>query len=235
MKRFVLRTIKVGGCLLSLAVLATVTAVWLACQEPAFYADVGDAGAIASAEQEALQRKQQDFQRWATAAPIRGEQLEVDAASTHSVQFTQPELNQLLAAERVGSAGAPRVEILDGSLKAGVEIKVGGREFVVSAKLKPTIQPSGKLQLEIVGSKLGKLPLPTHRLLSFLSRHATLSSSKARLSLDGEKPIIELDLSGRSPRAVAIASVSCEAKAITIVFTARGNQKVVQQPAGARR
>lgn len=214
MRKLILRTIKFAAVLFGLALVAVATSAWLACQEPAFYAELSSSQTPNAAIEGQLKQKQEALEQWARHRPRVG----TTDNGTHKLEFTEQQLNSLVRTQRVGSVQDLRVKVCDGCIKAGTEVVVGERRFVIAVQLVPTIQNCDSLQLQIKSSQLGKLPLPTSMLLSALAKHVDLSRGKVGLELTGSSPLLTLDISGNGRRTIAVKSVECRPGSLLVVL-----------------
>ncbi len=214
LRKLVVRSLKIAGVLCGLSLAVVVTSVWLAFQPPTFYSELRDQGELTGTEEDQLVRKQRELDRWVSVARRPG--ATPGPPDTYTLRLTEKEVNSILASDRGKRVGGLRIRILSDRIRFGAELQVGNSVLVPSAELTPSVTTSGALQFGVVGSQLGKLPLPTQALLKLVAQHADLSGTKARLEFGGDTPLITLSPFGK--RSLTVKSVRCEDGVLTTVF-----------------
>jgi hypothetical protein len=230
---------------LGIIVLTVGIAGYLALQQPAFYTDLL-AQQFSSSDQTAANASFQligdDLRRWTDRSlALQRVQLLPDSAKranaslealpgdydpaqdTHSISFSEKQINAQFASQKVSRTGEwqnPRVRIGQDRIEFGFEFVTSAASCVLSAELKPTSTSDGKLRLDLLSARVGRLPIPLGTILRYLPRNACNLGSGAELNLTGATPSICLNLSDNGGKSPAVKSIECTDGEITIEFFA---------------
>jgi hypothetical protein len=82
------------------------------------------------------------------------------------------------------------------------------------------VMSDGRLRLDLVTARVGRLPLPLRAILSCLPRDVFHSGNYAELDLTGPTPGVCLHFSDNEPESPSVKSIKCTEGVITIEFLA---------------
>ncbi len=215
---------------------------YLALQEPAFYSDLR-AQQFSEGDQLAakmfFQQMEKDLRLWRDRSLARqGERLsdsttpaaaipdafvgECDPTQdTHSISITERQINALLASDKASVRGEwqnPRIRIRQDHVDFAFEFATSKARCVFSAELKPTLSSEGRLHLDLVAVRIGKLPLPLRTIMRWVPRDVHYSGSDMEVDLTAATPHICLNLSDNNPESPSVKSIKCMESEVTIEF-----------------
>jgi hypothetical protein len=236
--------------LVGILVVSLCIAGYLALQQPAFYADrlaQQFSNSDQMAANASFQRVEQDLRRWTDrsvalqrahslsdstkranasleALPLESLPGDYDPTQdTHSISFSEKQINAQFASQKVSRTGEwqnPRVRIGSDRIDFGFEFVTSRASCVLSAELKPTLTSDGKLRLDLLSTRVGRLPIPLGTILRCLPRNICNLGSGAELNLTGSTPSICLNLPDNGGKSPAVKSIKCTEGEITIEFFA---------------
>jgi hypothetical protein len=218
-------------------------AVYLALQQPAFYAELRSRQFSESEMRDvnaSFQLMANDFRQWVSRSLVlqRGQlsDLSIPAAAgaalagrydpaqdTRFFSVTEEQINVRLASSNFDVSREwqnPRVQIRQECVDFAFEFVVCERRCVLSVELKPTVTLEGRLRIDLAAARVGRLPLPLKRIFSCLPRDAFRSTSDVELHLTAPTPHVYLRLSGDDPKFPAVKSIKCAESEITVEFLA---------------
>ncbi|MFK7819634.1 MAG: DUF2140 family protein [Planctomycetaceae bacterium] len=227
-KKLIKRTLLVGAALAVAAILCAIVCIYLAFQQPDFYAELRTSEP-APTQNEDVEQRVANLEEWARKslslqrAKKRGENnkaaQEYDPQTdTFSLRLSQSELNAELNSKSDGDVREPRIRLMENQIQVGAEIAANEKQVVFSVDLQPTVTPNSTLELDIQGARIGKLPLPLNWLLSFVGDKKL--SNKVRLGMSGERPVFAVDLFKDERRSARVKSIKTSPGEITIEFLA---------------
>ena len=228
-------------CCLALAGILTALlcfAGYLATREPAFYAEL-KSQEFSQVDQKLaeanLRLLEKNFERWSARsialqqaqkrnpnlAPQEFLQGEYDPASdVHVVRITDQHLNAMLAsADSHGEWQRPRIMISDGRIDFACEIVTPELSCIVSAGLQPTVTDEGQLQLDILSTHVGRLPLPLETLWSWV-REMDVSEGDVEIDRLSPKPRLRWNLMPQDLASPTVRSIECREGQLVIEFCA---------------
>lgn len=214
----------------TVVVAAIGVAVWLAFQQPAFYADL--IGSVHTPQEQSqaeadlkqtlfflevwiAKGAQQDDGKALLVQAFVGPQVAamkkqgtIDAAG--NIAFSQNRINALLASNDSARRGLRMCRILledDQFRIAGtVDIPDVG-SFLLSSTLRPSLNNTGEFKIDILDVCIGRLPVPIGLLLDWLPEEVTELSSELRLDKSGELPCLLINLDGADEGLRAIRNI----------------------------
>ena len=120
MRKWIIRTLKVGLSLLAFALVATIIVAVLASQQPAFYTELRSQPQQSAAAESELQEKTDAFKAWAfrsariaRAAEKSGKSFQdANLPDPFEFEISEEELNGLLASEKFGAGNAQNLSLI---------------------------------------------------------------------------------------------------------------------------
>ncbi len=221
-RKIVLRLL-LAGALLGAGVITLVTVVGLlAVSQPAFYSDLRAQSYTPAEQQDAensLNQTMASLDRWLHTsiaiqkAKMRNnssvmEQLLVSSYQplddTYTVRLTDKQLNAYLSTKQ---QGLPKqlhhfcIQFNDQHTNVGFELHNGGPVLTISASLNFVTEANGNLRIELLGGRLGRLPIPLQTIARWLPNEVTHASDRK----------LEFDLTATPPRVTLKLTQSKEA------------------------
>lgn len=226
----------------SVVLLVACVAGYLATEQPTFYAELLSDKIPASEQQSAqlfVQMKERELKLWSDRAIARqqvqlsklgaeaeavGEAPAYDPANdTHTLVVTERQINAILASapsKPKDDWQNPRFRIRQDHVDFAFEVVSVKFRCVLSVELKPSLMTDGRLRLDLVGAKVGRLPLPLATILNWLPRDVNPTSRHMQFHLHSPTPYVVLNLPTEGPKSPQIAAIRCSNGTLAIDFAA---------------
>jgi hypothetical protein len=249
-RKLFVRLLLSAVALLGIIVLAVGIAGYLALQRPAFYTDLLAQQFSSSdqlAANASIQLIGEDLRRWTDRSlALQRVQLLPDSAKhanaslealalksppgdydptqdTHSISVSAQQINAQFASQKVSTTSQwqnPRIRIGQDRIDLGFEFVTSTASCVLSAELKPTLASDGQLRLDLLSTRIGRLPIPLGTILRLLPREAFRLGSDLQFNATAPTPYLCLNLPNQSGKSPAVKSIKCTDGEITIELSA---------------
>ncbi|MEM7453114.1 MAG: hypothetical protein AAF456_02055 [Planctomycetota bacterium] len=198
------------GCVAFVLLIVAVAgvSVWMAMSEPSFYAELKAQAYTAADAQEVEERlmaETADIEKWMVSSIANDQNMQQLADNgaqpqppeNKSIVLTQDDLNALFAGGEYsqGDLQNLRIQIQEDRIRMAGEIFAGeDASVVVTADLRLTMGADDKLKLEILGGKIGRLPLPTQWLLQMIPQNELAGDENVEFCFHDPVPHILIDV-----------------------------------------
>lgn len=223
-RTFLIRSLFVCLFLAASGVILLATAAVLAFQSPGFYAEIVDRPYSAEEVQAAsadLEKLGQTLDRWSQFAAARqrlsetakGDQrafLETVAVAigedamqdVQKVTVTSDQINAVLQGDtelRSGDIRQFRLQFSEQMVQLGFELRTPLGGLIVSVDLKPGPTTTGDLQFDILGGRVGRLPIPLQTLLQALPADKVQGKNRVQCDLSANPPRLTILTQSHGP------------------------------------
>ena len=225
LKKNIVRLLRVFCIFVALLVGTVCVLVYLALQEPDYYAEwrtlKPTPQELATATGN-VENARASYVRWSSL--VHASQPGAPLPEAHEVSFTHADLNVLLANESSDLGGseveAPLVRVTQDRIDVAIGVQTSVAHCVLSANLSPSVDPDGLLVFEVNTVRLGLLPLPCETIAGFFPQKSHKLSGALYLDLVDSKPRLTLDTGDRHGSHFA-KSMRCTDGKVTVRFVAR--------------
>lgn len=136
-----------------------------------------------------------------------------------AITITEKQINTLIASQKATSQGDwrnPRLRFQQDHVDFAFEIVTQEISCVMSASLKPTLTDDGRLRFDLLGARVGKVPLPLGLMLSYLPDEVNVANEDMELHLTASTPHVYFNLPVTSAEVPSVAALECTDGAISL-------------------